>query len=514
MVCQADARMGADAYLRLRSLAWADLPSHRTVREDSDGQAVFQSKERFLQVLWNEQHFVRDLRTTLGEKLEIASPGTWNVEPGPDFLKACLAVDGRRVSGDVEVHRHVEDWDRHRHGRDRGYDNVVLHVVWDGPIGCERGGPQRCFVLKDHLTEPWRRLLQRVDADIYPYARRVQPGRCAVQWALTETDAVSDLLRAAGLARFEDKVVRLQRAGIRRGFDQAVYEHVFEALGYKANRTAFRRLAAGVTLRDLGSLAGAEAREAALFGAAGLLPDPTTTKLPPESTSRAKRLWDRWWAQGREAVEITWVRSRMRPLNSPERRLAAGAALIEKWGLRPAKSLAALAASCETPRTLLRQLRACLTVTSGWDGLASFTTRLRRPAHLLGPDRMNDVVVNVVLPFLVAKARQSGRGGLEELALGAYAIAPRLQGNRPLSEVAHRLLVPPSRLRDVAHGACEQQGLLAIYRDFCLALSNNCENCPMLGALPVEHRAGAGKVRLLSDSDRLLGPQETAVASP
>lgn len=514
MVCRADTRMGTEAYLRLRSLAWESSPSHRTVREDSDDRAVFQSGERFLQVLWNEQHFVRDLRTTLGEALEIASPGTWNVGPGPDFLNACLAVDGRSVSGDVEVHRHVEDWCRHRHQGDLRYSNVVLHVVWGEPDDVVRGGPQRCFVLKNHLTAPWRRLLDRVDADIYPYARRVQPGKCAVQWAFTEADTVSDLLRAAGLARLEDKVVRLQRSGIRRGFDQAVYEHLFEALGYKANQTVFRRLATAVTLRDLRDLDGPEAREAALFGAAGLLPDPTTTKLPPESRSRAERLWDRWWAQGRGRIELAWARSRSRPLNSPERRLAAGAALMTKWGLHPARTLTALASSCETPRELLRQLRQCLAVTSSWDGLASFTTRLPRPAHLLGPDRINDVVVNVVLPFLVAKARQSARNELEDLAVAAYLGAPRLQGNRPLSEVSHRLLVPPSRIREVARRACEQQGMLAIYRDFCLALSNNCENCPMLGPVPVEHRAEAGKVRLPSNSDRLLGPEETSAVSP
>ncbi len=463
----------------------AGLPG--VVHENTDADGVFQWDERFLQALWNEQRFCAGLQTVDGQCLEVVSPGTWNVGAGPDFRNALLRLDGVKCTGDVEVHRTVQDWFRHGHDRDPSYTQVVLHAVWFPPSrGFRANGLPPCFVLRSHLDRPWGDLLEEVRAEIYPYARRVGPGECAVRWAGTENDGVIRFFRAAGLARFSDKVRRLHREGIRRGFEQALYENLFEALGYKSNRAPFRELARATPLSDLEELTAGPQFEACLFGSAGLLPDPTAVRVHGELAGRARRLWDVWWALGRQPLQLGWRRVGVRPLNSPERRLAAGVQLLQRWECRPVRRLLQIFEAADGADDLLRRLRSELDVSGEWGAFANFTRRLRKPARLLGPSRTHDILANVMLPFGAVLGRQQGRRELEHQARAAWLLLPVLQENRLLVQAVHRLLSPPSRVRDLVHRAAEQQGLLQVYQDFCLRLHNDCSNCPLRSGAPFE----------------------------
>lgn len=449
------------------------------VGEHTEGTEGFQCRERFLQILWNEQRLAGELRTRDGQRLEVVSPGVWNVEPGPDFRRAVLRLDGRIVRGDVEVHRSPGDWDRHGHGRDRAYDDVVLHVVWRS-AGNDSGPALPVLELATAMDGAWRDLFAELQVELYPAARRIAPGRCALQWAGTEDDRIIRLLAVAGLARFEDKTLRLQRRAVAVGEEQALYEEVFGALGYKANRDAFRALARAVPLTDLRAVPDAEGREALLFGMAGLLPDPSLTEVRPQWQEALRRNWDRWWRFDREPAEITWTRTSLRPTNSPERRLAAGLLFLEQCHLLPLAFLAERAAVAGQPRELLRLFEDALDTRSPWEGMIDFATPLARPARLLGTARARDIAVNVLLPALHALGlgRQDER--LSDLARETYLAVPGLQDNRLLKEACHRFFVPPSRGKTILARAVLQQGLLEIYRSFCLALAGDCTNCPFV----------------------------------
>jgi len=43
-----------------------------------------------------------------------AGNGAWNLQGGPDFRGARLVLDGREITGDVEVHFHTADCGRTR----------------------------------------------------------------------------------------------------------------------------------------------------------------------------------------------------------------------------------------------------------------------------------------------------------------------------------------------------------------------------------------------------------------
>lgn len=76
------------------------------------------------------------LKTTQGESLIVLDSGRPNDGPGPDVLDATLAIDGKILSGAVEMHRIARGWYEHGHHLDDRYDRVILHVVEqsdDGP---------------------------------------------------------------------------------------------------------------------------------------------------------------------------------------------------------------------------------------------------------------------------------------------------------------------------------------------------------------------------------------------
>jgi hypothetical protein len=473
-----------ETYLPQRHNAWTGgvQGQSATLFEHSELPGAFQSREWLLQALWNEQALTAPLTLANGDPLVVLSPGTWNVEAGPDFHQAALLIRDTPVTGDVEIHCRELDWYRHGHHLDPAYDRVVVHAAWICEPQRDSGMPP-CLDLSAAVRAPLDRLLPGIETHGYPYARRVPTGACAVRWALLDDAQVREHLNVAGLARLGDKADALRQTIAAVGPGQALYQAVFEALGYKANSRALRHLAATTPLDRLRQCPDHTAREALVFGMAGLLPDPTTTPIPRARRDRVEELWHAWWEQGAPTLQLDWRRGGSRPLNSPERRLAAGVRWLELTGADPETWFCeTLVRKDEPGGALLRGLKRSLDFESDWDLWVDFRHGLARPARLLGRNRILDLAANVFLPFWMALARLRNRPDWEEKATTALLELPRLQGNRALKEVTHRFFMPPSRARDVIRGAVQQQGLLALYRDFCLQLSNACSNCPLAGA--------------------------------
>lgn len=93
--------------------------------------------EQLFQFIWQFGYFNKgELLTTRGEPVQILQPGHLNTNQGPDFLHARIRIGKAVWAGSVEIHIRASDWDRHQHGTDSNYENVILHVVWenDRPI--------------------------------------------------------------------------------------------------------------------------------------------------------------------------------------------------------------------------------------------------------------------------------------------------------------------------------------------------------------------------------------------
>ena len=70
-------------------------------------------------------------RTVSGKRLQILSPGEFNVHAGPDFLDSAVLIEGLVNVGDFEFHKTASEWYKHNHNENPDYRNVILHIVLD-----------------------------------------------------------------------------------------------------------------------------------------------------------------------------------------------------------------------------------------------------------------------------------------------------------------------------------------------------------------------------------------------
>ena len=79
----------------------------------------------WLKHLWSG--FVQ--QTTDGQVIEVISTGQYNTHAGPDFSNAHIRIGNQEWIGNVEIHVHSSDWNKHHHNIDPAYNNTILHVV-------------------------------------------------------------------------------------------------------------------------------------------------------------------------------------------------------------------------------------------------------------------------------------------------------------------------------------------------------------------------------------------------
>jgi hypothetical protein len=92
-------------------------------------------KEDFLHYLWKFKNFnTLDLTTTAGEIITIIHTGHYLEQAGPDFFNAQIRIGNQKWAGNVEMHLKSSDWYVHHHEKDRTYENVILHVVWEHDV--------------------------------------------------------------------------------------------------------------------------------------------------------------------------------------------------------------------------------------------------------------------------------------------------------------------------------------------------------------------------------------------
>ncbi len=455
------------------------IKERRNIMEDLLTEYEF--NERFLQIIWNEQYLVNELESTNGKKLKIISSGTWNRGAGPDFLNGKIQIGEETRIGSIEIHRRSSDWYRHGHKGDERYENVILHAVWENDLKENINGIET-LEIRGYIPEEWRLLLWEMEESRYSYAREIQRGGCALRWAMSEDDTLLRLLESAGMARFGWKTRAIQKKISEIGVERGVLLFLMESLGYKSNRLQFRQLAGNLDLELLksGKYSRIE-KEAHIFGCAGMLPDTTRDSVLQENMEYVKMLWDSWWKNGTGGrTEIAWSRAGCRPYNNPWRRVAAAVEILAKTGYRPSEWLKNQAMKCSTPKELLKEIFCLNNTESIWRAMIDFSRKAVPAADLLGRNRLLDITGNALLPALAAIGEMEKMPDLSRLAKDTFLMLPTGETNSLLKEAAARFLTPPGRVHEIAKRSCHQQGLLDIYKNFCMALENDCLKCPFM----------------------------------
>lgn len=106
-------------------------------------------KEDFLHYLWKFKKFdVLNLKTVNNEEITIVNVGQYLELAGPDFFNAQIVIGTQKWAGNVEIHLKSSDWYVHHHEKDKGYENVILHVVWEHDVAVFRSDNSEISVLE------------------------------------------------------------------------------------------------------------------------------------------------------------------------------------------------------------------------------------------------------------------------------------------------------------------------------------------------------------------------------
>jgi hypothetical protein len=505
-----DIRKHASHNLRVKPLAdrYAEICAAVRVHE----RALFVSpripNELELQARWFAGDFGKHFISTTGDKIDIVQFGTWNREAGPDFRDAAIRInDSDPIRGCIEIDLLDRSWEAHGHATNPAFEETALHVFVEKSgrefftrTRSNRNVPQVCI----DLTA----LPNAFSANI-PLAR---PGRCQAPLKDLPEKRVSGVLAAAAQFRLQQKATRIRSKIETHGRDEALFQEIATALGYKENKLPFTLIAQRLLLKLLREKI--EDCEALLFGVAGFLEAPDLSVFKRSTQKYVRTLWDRWWPH-RDAMRRmilpakVWRMSGTRPMNHPQRRLAALAMLVQKWPAfrRATDVVAVFRLPSPQPSPQGRgssasgrgQIRTSAAEQNKAPLGGSFSSRekvrMRVPSDflgalehpfwnfhytltseaspkkmaLIGESRVADILANVLFPSWLAEDVE---------VWPAYAQLPARLSNRRLETAATRLFGSDSRRRAFTKSIANQQGLLQIYEDFCMQDNSDCAQCP------------------------------------
>lgn len=439
--------------------------------------------ERLLQAIWHHQRILRDqLKTLDGKPVRVLHPGFWNREAGPDFRGAILKIGDETKTGDVEIDLNTSGWHGHGHDKNPNFRNVILHVIWDvadtgtpsSREGLLTGSGLPQLVAKNILDAPVPDLTSWLGSEAAQGWPNELSGQCSAPLRDLPADKMLELLQEAAFVRFERKAREFEIRARQAGWEQALWEGLFRALGYKNNIWPMRRVAELLPLLKSEKLS-VLAWQARLLGIGGLLPSEAG------KSRYGCQLWDIWWRDRAACADSIlpgglWKFNGLRPANRPERRLALAAnwlvaenflSALESWFLTDKSSSQAHVELCGLLKSDPDEFWA-------WHWTLR-SPRLKKSQPLIGEKRVTDLAINVILPWFWMRAVAGKNNALQNRAEQLYFTWPAAEDNAVLRLARQRLLAGGKTRLFLT--AASQQGLLQIVKDFCEHSNALCTNC-------------------------------------
>jgi hypothetical protein len=422
-----------------------------------------------LQARWFAGDFGRKFVGTYGDQIEVIQFGVWNREAGPDFRDAAIRVNGGEpIHGCIEIDLLDRSWESHGHATNPAFEATVLHIFVERSDRAfftrtlsNRNVPQVCI---DPTTLP------EAFTENIPLAR---PGRCQSPLKNLPEERIHGVLDAAAQFRLRQKANRIRNKIDLHGRDETLFQEIATALGYKENKLPFTLLTQRLPLRSLRE--NFEDCEALLFGTAGFLETADLDVYKKSAREYVRQLWDRWWPH-RDALQRlilsakAWHVSGTRPLNHPQRRLAALAVLAREW---PRLQRAAGKSSVAAANDFFQRIDHPF-----WNFHYTLTSKSSpKQMALVGESRVADILANVLFPFWAAYELKAHASPGTQLWT-EYSRLPSQLSNRRVETAATRLFGSDPRRREFLRTVAHQQGLLQIYEDFCMQDNSDCSNGP------------------------------------
>lgn len=428
--------------------------------------------EELLSFIWRFQYFdSTNLRTESDEMIQIMRPGQLNTNAGPDFSNARIMIGSIEWVGNIEIHTRASDWLLHQHTNDTAYQSVILHVVWENDMSIYRSDQTALPVLQ------LKGLVRRSIIERYNSLLKTEAGTvsgailCESQFSdVSELQKLS-MLDKALLERLDKKaeqVINLWQEN-KQDWEETSYQWIGQHFGFKLNDPAFLRLTQIVPLKVL--LKHRDQRlqiEALLFGIAGLIPYPKS-ETDEEYVRDLRRefhfLSRKYGLSGLEMNAHEFKFLRLRPAGFPTVRLSQFCSFI-----------------CQTTNVFTSVLQAAnvrvLSVlfatrqSDYWTRHFQFGKLSKTPVPTIGKDAIHLLIINAVVPLLVAYAKHRNQPEYLDRAM---------QWLMELPAENNRIMRDWQRLGMQVKTAADSQALIEWHNVYCAG--RRCLACNIGAAL-------------------------------
>jgi len=428
--------------------------------------------ENFLYHIWDEQHLKDTIRTVAGTKIEILFQGKWNTDAGPDFVNSIILFEGKKLQGDVEIHRREYDWKAHNHHEDKNYNNVILHVVFTNSQNAEftiseSGNKVPILELQLNLDEQIDKLWKRYGQKPFDTSQQ-KTIECLLVKDLHDSHEFKNILLNLGKERFLKKCKRFSAELYNSDFNQILYEGIIEALGYSKNKMPFFKLAKMLPFQEMKTLLN-ECKDfhdifCILLFKSGLdLHDYNFSFIDEKLLHQFDKIRSRLISKLHPTLQKDdWNFFRCRPQNHPVNRL---------WQIAPfvysalhqgnlINSIIALFSYGDAHTIDARKIE------------ADFSNLLSQENHpSIGSSRSRDIFSNIILPICYVYAQTLQYDTLQKVIFKVYGDLPKLSENY-ITNYIHTLLNDGMHFRINLQ---MQQGMIQLYYQFCA--QHECDNC-------------------------------------
>lgn len=409
--------------------------------------------EAFIQYIWKMKLFNHSaLKTTEGDNILIINSGIHNFHSGPDFTNARIKIGDTTWAGNVEIHIKTSDWKNHHHPRDRAYDNVILHVVYEHD-DAENKLPT--LILKD--------LIDGELISVYNFMMQTSAWiPCEKNIRSIPEIIIKDQLTRLLTERIEKKALDFeQRLYLNKNdWEETCYQLIARNLGTNINADPFERVARSLPYKTILKHNNNPMQiEALLFGQAGFLEGNFREIYPHQLQAEYKFLKKKYDLEGIRPLE--WKFLRMRPANFPTIRMSQFANFVAKNDKIFSKII-----DLTDPKKIKKLFE--VQAADYWKEHYHFKKSVSVKSTTLGNDMINLILINTIVPLLFLFGKSNGD---DQFIIRAVDLLENLDAeNNAIIRNWGNIGIKPKH-------AGESQGLLELKNNYCS--NKRCLECAL-----------------------------------
>lgn len=414
-------------------------------------------REDFLHYLWKYKKFdFTNAKTTEGEKILLIDSGMHNFNSGPDFFNARLKIGNQLWAGNVELHIKASDWYFHQHEKDKNYDNVILHVVWENDVEVQR---------QDKTSIPALSLKNLVDKKLIEGYRQLFAFtenwiNCEKNFKDIDNFTLRHWQERLYLERLEDKSVLIQDLLEKSGnnWEAVLFQMLAKNFGLNLNGDALLSMAQSLDFAVVQKAARDNLQlEALLFGQAGLLRAQLNIPYYKRLQKEYKYLKHKHNLSNSGVIPPKYFR--LRPDNFPNIRLSQLASL---YFIR--NNIFSVLITSKSLRTIYDTLD--VETSEFWREHYTFPKKHSKRSKKLSKAFKDLIIINTIIPLRFLYSRTRGNDETETLLNLVENIPAE---NNKIVENFRKLN------QDSVENALQSQAMVQLKKNYCEL--NKCLNC-------------------------------------